>query len=660
MLPELGHFTLIMTLCVALTQALVPALGVAWRRQDWQALAAPAACLQCCLALLAYGILTYSFVTHDFSVRYVADNSHSALPLMYRISGVWGAHEGSLLLWTLILAGWTAALAVGGRRYPAALRAGVIAALGWLSVGFLLFTIFTSNPFLRLFPAPADGADLNPLLQDPAMAIHPPLLYMGYVGLAVPFAFALVALAQGQLDAAWTRRVRPWALAAWLCLTAGITLGSWWAYYELGWGGWWFWDPVENASLMPWLTATALIHSLAVTEQRHALRNWTVLLAIASFALSLSGTFLVRSGILTSVHSFAADPTRGVFILAFLGLILGVSFTLFAARARQLRAVTRFRPISREMALLTNSVLQLIAMFTILLGTLYPLCLEALTGARISVGLPYFNQVFIPLMLPVLLLMGVGPLLRWRAHARSDLLRTLRLPAALALGLALLSLVFLPTRPGLLTWLALLLAVWIITSLCRAMQQRLRYSLSRWHELRRIPRGWYGMAGAHLGVALCVIGIALSSSYSQETDMRLAPGEQHQLGPYRFELARVVKRKGPNYLADVGVFKVYKDGAQVLTLRPEKRYYGARDSVMTEAAIDSSLLRDVYVSLGDKRDAEVGAWTVRLYYKPFIVWIWIGGFMMAGGGLLAVTDTRYRASFERGRATTTAGHARPV
>ncbi len=642
MLPELGQFILILALSVALVQAVVPALGLQRGRREWIGLARPAACLQFCLVLGSYGILTYSFIVHDFSVLYVANTSNSELPLMYRISGVWGAHEGSLLLWVLILAGWTAVFAARGNRYPAYLTAGVISVMGCISVGFLSFTIFTSNPFTRLFPVPADGADLNPLLQDPAMAIHPPMLYLGYVGFSVPFAFAIVALVQGRLDSAWARWVRPWALAAWLCLTAGITLGSWWAYYELGWGGWWFWDPVENASFMPWLTGTALIHSLAVTEKRHALRNWTVLLAIISFSLSLLGTFLVRSGILTSVHSFASDPARGIFILAFLGLVIGVSFTLFAIRAWQMRTVTTFRLVSREMALLANSVFLLIAMLTILLGTLYPLILEALTGDKISVGPPYFNLVFIPLMVPMIILMAMGPLTRWREHFFSELAQVLRMPAVLAVTGATLAVFLLPGQATFMAWFALLLAFWVINSIWVTLQGRLQHGRNLWHGLKRIPRGWYGMVTAHLGIVLSIIGIALSGAYSQEMDVRLAPGEERTLGPYRFEFVRVEKKPGPNYLADVATVSVYKDRTQVLTLYPEKRQYNASANVMTEASIHTNLIRDLYVSLGDERDRAAGAWTVRLYYKPFILWIWLGGLVMVAGGLLAVTDRRYR------------------
>ena len=647
MLPELGQFILILALCVAIIQAVVPAMGLLRGRREWMGLAKPAAYLQFCLVAGSYGILTYSFIVHDFSVLYVANTSNSALPLMYRISGVWGAHEGSLLLWVLILAGWTAILAASGRRYPQDLFAGVISVMGCISIGFLLFTIFTSNPFIRLFPVPADGADLNPLLQDPAMAIHPPMLYMGYVGFSIPFAFAIMALVQGKLDTAWARWVRPWTLTAWLCLTAGITLGSWWAYYELGWGGWWFWDPVENASFMPWLSGTALIHSLAVTEKRHALRNWTVLLAIVSFSLSLLGTFLVRSGILTSVHSFASDPTRGIFILVFLGLVIGISFTLFSIRAWQMRTVTTFKLVSREMALLANSVFLLIAMLTILLGTLYPLILEAVTGDKISVGPPYFNLVFIPIMVPVIILMGVGPLTRWREHVFPELVRVLRLPAVLAVTIATLVVFTLPGQATLTAWCALLLALWVISSIWATLKDRLLQARNLRHGLKRIPRGWYGMITAHSGIVLSVIGIALSSMYGQEMDVRLAPGEQRALGPYRFEFVQVEQQAGPNYLADVGTVNVYKDRTRVITLYPEKRLYNTRENVMTEASIHSNLLRDLYVSLGDERDADAGAWAVRLYYKPFIIWIWLGGFVMAAGGLLAVTDRRYRSTADQ-------------
>ena len=660
MIPELGHFALILALAVALVQMVVPALGLLFHRARWMAIANTTAFLQFALVLLAYAALTWSFVVHDFSVLYVANTSNSELPLMYRISGVWGAHSGSLLLWILILSGWTAALAFRGKRYPPDMSACVISVLGFISIGFISFALFTSNPFLRHFPAPLDGADLNPVLQDPAMAIHPPMLYMGYVGLAIPFAFAVSALIQKKLDTAWVRWVRPWTLAAWVCLTAGITLGSWWAYYELGWGGWWFWDPVENASFMPWLTATALIHSLAVTEKRQALRNWTVLLAIISFSLSLLGTFLVRSGVLTSVHAFASDPTRGVFILIFLGLVTGISLSLFAVRAWQLRTVRGFAPVSREMALLINSTLFLVAMLTVLLGTLYPLILEAVSGRKISVGPPYFNLVFIPLMVPVVLLAGIGPFLRWRGDSAARIGECLRLPGVLAVVSATAVLFFLPGKASFTAWFGLLLAFWVIGNCGALVRQRLRHTSNIVQSLRDINRGWYGMLTAHIGLVFTVLGIVLSSVYGQEHDVHMQPGDHRTLGEYRFEFASVEKRAGPNYSIDVGTVHVYRDERLLMTLHPEKRFYPVRESVMTEAAIDSNLLRDLYVSLGELRDAGTNAWSVRLYYKPFILWLWLGGLVMAAGGLIAATDRRYHIEMQKEKFKLDQAHAAPV
>ncbi|RKZ94528.1 MAG: c-type cytochrome biogenesis protein CcmF [Gammaproteobacteria bacterium] len=643
MIPELGHFALILALCVALVQAIIPGAGMLIQRSDWMAVAKPAAIIQFVLVLAAYSILTYSFIADDFSILYVANTSNSALPLIYKISGVWGSHEGSLLLWVFILSLWTVAIAIYGKRYPTDLTAGIVSVLGFISIGFLLFTLFTSNPFIRHFPSPLDGADLNPLLQDPVMAIHPPMLYMGYVGFAIPFAFAITALVQGRLDTAWARWVRPWTLGAWVCLTAGITLGSWWAYYELGWGGWWFWDPVENASFMPWLVGTALIHSLAVTEKRHALRNWTLLLAIISFSLSLLGTFLVRSGVLTSVHAFAADPTRGIFILIFLGLVVGISFTLFAIRSWQLRTTTTFSLVSREMALMTNSVFLLIAMVTILLGTLYPLILEALTGDKISVGAPYFSRVFIPLMVPVVFLMAVGPFIRWLDQAMKDLVTRLTKPAVVTVVVATLLVFILPGKATGVAWFGLLLAFWVLSTCIVLIKHRLRNSNNVWQSLTQIPFGWYGMIAAHLGLVFVVVGIALSSVYSQELDVYLTPGENRTLGEYRFEFVGVERKAGPNYSADVGTVDVYQNEQQIMTLYPEKRIYNVRQNIMTEAAIHSNLLRDLYVSLGEARgNTDTAAWSVRLYYKPFILWIWLGGFVMVLGGLLALFDRRYR------------------
>jgi cytochrome c-type biogenesis protein CcmF len=656
MIPELGHFALILALSVSIVQAIVPGMGLLAGRRDWMSVAKPAAMIQFILVLIAYGALTYAFVTHDFSVLYVANTSNSELPLIYRVSGVWGAHEGSLLLWVLTLGAWTAVLALISNRYPSDVAAGVISVLGFISIGFLLFTLFTSNPFLRHFPAPPDGSDLNPLLQDPVMAIHPPMLYMGYVGFAIPFAFAITALIQGKLDTAWARWVRPWALMAWVCLTAGITLGSWWAYYELGWGGWWFWDPVENASFMPWLTGTALIHSLAVTEKRHALRNWTVLLAILSFSLSLLGTFLVRSGVLTSVHAFATDPARGIFILIFLGLVIGLSLILFAIRAWQLRTTNPFGLASREMALLTNSVLLLVAMLTVLLGTLYPLILEAVSGAKISVGPPYFSRVFIPLMIPVVILVAIGPFLRWREHKFNELLPVLKRPAVLAIVLATVLTFLLPGKPSVIAWSSLLLSFWVMNSCYALLKHRLRHTDNLIQGLRRIPMGWYGMLVAHIGLVFTVIGIGLSSVYSQEHDVYMVPGDNRTLGAYRFEFVEVKKQPGPNYLPDVGTIHVYKNGEHLMSLHPEKRFYKVRSNMMTEAAIHTNLLRDLYVSLGEPRDASRGAWSVRLYYKPFILWIWLGGFVMILGGLMAVCDKRYRIEIKQEKLKLESGH----
>ena len=647
MIPELGHFALILALSVSIVQAIVPGMGLLARRRDWMSVAKLAAGVQFILVLIAYGTLTYAFITHDFSVLYVANTSNSELPLIYRISGVWGAHEGSLLLWVLTLSAWTAVLAAISNRYPSDVTAGVISVLGFISIGFLLFTLFTSNPFVRHFPAPSDGGDLNPLLQDPVMAIHPPMLYMGYVGFAIPFAFAITALVQGKLDTAWARWVRPWAIMAWVCLTAGITLGSWWAYYELGWGGWWFWDPVENASFMPWLTGTALIHSLAVTEKRHALRNWTVLLAILSFSLSLLGTFLVRSGVLTSVHAFASDPTRGIFILIFLGLLIGISLTLFAIRAWQLRTTDPFGLVSREMALLTNSVLLLVATLTVLLGTLYPLLLEAVSGTKISVGPPYFSRVFVPLMIPVVILVAIGPFLRWRKHRLNELLAVLKRPVAVAIVLATVLAVLLPGKPSVIAWLSLLFGFWVMTCCYALLAHRLRHTDNLTRALRRIPIGWYGMLVAHIGLVFTVVGIGLSSVYSQEQDVLMAPGDDRTLGAYRFEFVEVKKQPGPNYLADVGTIRVYHNDKHLMSLHPEKRFYKVRGNMMTEAAIHTNLLRDLYVSLGEPRDAGSGAWSVRLYYKPFILWIWLGGFTMIVGGLFAVADRRYRLEIKQ-------------
>ena len=659
MFPEIGQFALILALCMALVQSIFPLIGAARGIPGWIAVARPASYAHLGFLGLAYGCLTYAFITHDFSVSYVTMNSNSALPLVYRISGVWGAHEGSLLLWGLILALWTGAVAVFSRSVPEAMTARVIGVMGLVSVGFLLFLLFTSNPFERLLPAAAEGRDLNPLLQDFGLAIHPPMLYMGYVGFVVPFAFAIAALMHGKLDAAWARWSRPWTNMAWMFLTLGIALGSWWAYYELGWGGWWFWDPVENASFMPWLVGTALIHSLAATEKRGVFKAWTVLLAVFTFSLSLLGTFLVRSGVLTSVHAFATDPARGVFILAFLGVVIGGSLALYAWRAPSIRSTTSFELVSREAGLLLNNVLLVVVAATVLLGTLYPLVLDALGVGKISVGPPYFNSVFIPLTVPLAVAVGVGAMARWRRDRFFRLMGPLwwMLAVSAAAGVAL------PwAAGGYFHWRAVLgvgLATWVVLSTLQALMERIRNKPGKLRALLAIPSGFYGMLCGHLGIAIFIVGITLVSLYEQEKDVSLAPGESYSLGAYEFRFDDVSRVIGPNYTAHAGTITVLSDERAITTLRPEKRVYIVQSQPMTEAAIDAGLFRDLYVSLGEPLD-DRNTWSVRLYYKPFIRWIWLGAIFMAMGGLLGAMDPRYRMSrlAEKDRrvaATATAG-----
>jgi cytochrome c-type biogenesis protein CcmF len=640
MIPELGQFALILALCMALIQCSLPLLGAARGQAAWTALARPAAWAQFTFVGLAYVCLTISFIQSDFSVAYAAHNSNTALPFIYRIAAVWGAHEGSLLLWALILCGWTVAVAAFSHSLPKEFAARVIAVMGLISVGFLLFMLLTSNPFERLFPAPADGRDLNPLLQDPGLIIHPPMLYLGYVGFSVAFSFAIAALLSGKLDSEWARWSRPWTTVAWVFLTLGITLGSWWAYNELGWGGWWFWDPVENASFMPWLLGTALIHSLAVTDKRDSAKNWTLLLSIFAFSLSLLGTFLVRSGVITSVHAFATDPARGVFILIFLGIVVGGSLVLYAWRAPQAKDTVTFSLLSRETILLGNSVFFSVATATVLLGTLYPLFLDALGLGKISVGPPYFNTVFVPLMVPVVVLAGIGPLTRWKHQDWRPLWQRLRvvLIASLAAGLLL------AWAMGGSRWpqaaLGLTLAAWLVFSLCRDILFQIRHRRSLLSGLLALRRGYYGMWLAHLGVAVFVVGVTLTSLYSVERDVRMAPGDSVGIGPYNFELLSVGDGTGPNYDTKIGSVRVTEDNRAVATLFPEKRIYRVQRNPMTEAAIDIAPSRDLYVALGEPLGGE--AWSVRLYVKPFIRWIWAGAVFMAVGGLLGATDKRYR------------------
>jgi cytochrome c-type biogenesis protein CcmF len=645
MIPELGQFALMLALAVALVQGSLPIAGAARGRADWMALARPAAQTQCLLVMLAFGCLVASFIQNDFSVLNVASNSNSALPLQYRIAASWGSHEGSLLLWLLMLNIWTLAVATFSRHLPGPVISRILAVMGLISIGFLLFMLITSNPFERLLPAAPDGRDLNPLLQDPGMVIHPPMLYMGYVGFSVAFAFAIAALIGGNLDSTWARWTRPWTTAAWMFLTIGIALGSWWAYYELGWGGWWFWDPVENASFMPWLVGTALIHSLAVTEKRGAFKSWTVLLAIMAFSLSLLGTFLVRSGVLSSVHSFASDPSRGLFILAFLVVVIGGSLALYAWRAPKVGLGARFELISRETMLLGNNVMLVVAMGTVLLGTLYPLALDALGLGKISVGPPYFDAVFVPIMTPLVFLMGIGPLARWKAAELPDLARRLRWAAVLTVIMALVT-GWLAGRISAMATLGFLMAWWIVFAVATDLAERVRPASAKasnlLSRLKLVPRTMWGMWLAHLGVAAFAFGVSMVNTYGIERDVKMEMNDTVEVAGYVFTYRGVRDVEGPNYVAARGQVDVTRNGKPVATMHPEKRMYRVQQNPMTEAAINTGFTRDLYVSLGEP----VGdnAWVVRVYFKPFIDWIWGGCLLMALGGGLAASDRRYRAT----------------
>jgi cytochrome c-type biogenesis protein CcmF len=639
MIPELGHLAMILALCLTLVQATLPLIG-AWRGdRQWMSLAQPAAWGQFAFLLFAFICLTYAFLVDDFSVAYVASNSNSALPWFYKFSAVWGAHEGSLLLWALILAGWTFAVSIFSRQLPEEMLARVLGVMGLISVGFLLFLIVTSNPFARLLPnTPLDGRDLNPLLQDFGLIIHPPMLYMGYVGFSVAFSFAIAALLGGKLDAAWARWSRPWTIVAWAFLGIGIALGSWWAYYELGWGGWWFWDPVENASFMPWLVGTALIHSLAVTEKRGVFKSWTVLLAIAAFSLSLLGTFLVRSGVLTSVHAFATDPARGVFVLAFLLIVVGGSLTLFAIRAPVVKSQVGFALWSRETLLLVNNLILVVAAAMILLGTLYPLVLDALTGAKLSVGPPYFNALFAPLMGLLMVMIALGVTVRWKDTPLRWLLGML---TPVLIGSVLLAVVA-TALLGDFNWAVLgvcLLAAWVVLAGVRDIFDKTRHK-GLFKGLPGLGRSYWAMQLAHFGMAVCALGVILTSMGSVERDMRMAPGDSVEMGGYQFIFEGAKHHEGPNFTADRGSVRVLEDGEQIALLHPEKRMYTVQQSVMTEAAIDAGLTRDLFVALGEPLDN--GAWAVRVHIKPFVRWIWLGALLMGLGGFLAASDKRYR------------------
>jgi cytochrome c-type biogenesis protein CcmF len=649
MIPEIGQFALIIALLLALTQSTLPLIGASKNNQQWIALAVPAGQAQFIFVAIAFCCLAYSFITNDFSVLNVATNSNSQLPLHYRLAATWGSHEGSLLLWTLMLGLWTVAVSLFSGHLPDKMVARVLSVMGIISFGFLAFMLFTSNPFTRLFPAAADGRDLNPLLQDPAMVAHPPMLYMGYVGFSVAFAFAIAALIGGRLDATWARWSRPWTTVAWMFLTCGIALGSFWAYYELGWGGWWFWDPVENASFMPWLVGTALIHSLAVTEKRGGFKSWTVLLAIAAFSLSLLGTFLVRSGVLTSVHAFATDPKRGIFILAFLVFVIGGSLLLYAWRAKQVGLGGKFEVVSRESFLLTNNVLLTVAAGSVLLGTLYPLIVDILGLGKLSVGPPYFNAVFVPLMAPAVFLIGVGPIARWKKASLPELATRLRWAFVLsALTAVLLPFVMGQWKP--LASLGLLLAIWVVTTAALNIWERVRSASGAGvlNKIRTQSRSYYGMQLAHIGVAVFVVGVTLVTGYESEKDVKMNRGESVTAGNYSFRFNGVTNIQGPNYVAARAEIEVTKNGKPIGTMYPEKRSYTASGNVMTETAIDTGLFRDLYLSLGEP--LVNGAWSVRVYYKPFVDWIWGGALLMALGGGLAVSDRRYALAARKQRA----------
>ena len=639
MIAELGQIALILALVLATIQATLPLIGAQQGNTAWMALARPAARGHLLFIAIAFALLARAFLVHDFSIAYVAQNSNTELPTFYLISAIWGAHEGSLLLWVLCLALWGGVVTWFNRSVPDAMTVRVISVMGMISVGFLLFILFTSNPFERLIPSPTVGRDLNPLLQDPGLIFHPPLLYMGYVGFAVPFAFAIAAMLGGRLDAAWARWSRPWTNIAWLFLTLGIALGSWWAYYELGWGGWWFWDPVENASFMPWLVGTALMHSLAVTEKRGAFKAWTVLLAIFTFSLSLLGTFLVRSGVLTSVHAFASDPTRGVFILAFLAVVVGSSLLLYALRAHQIRSYVKFDLISRETSLLSNNVLLVVVAASVLLGTLYPLALDALGMGKISVGPPYFNSIFIPLTIPLAILIGFAALVRWKQDEATGLIIRLRpvMVVSLVLGCAF---PFLMGRFEVMAAVGMTLAFWVILATLKGLHERTVNRPNLWQGLQAVPRAYYGMMLGHIGVAVFIIGITLTSLYSTEKDIRLEPGQSYEMDDYTFTFHGVHLTEGPNYSASRGHVTVSHRNKIIEEMYPEKRTYSI-GMPMTEAAINAGLLRDLFVAIGEELGTN-GAWSLRIYHKPFVRWLWLGALFMACGGGLAASDRRYR------------------
>ncbi|SES62440.1 heme lyase CcmF/NrfE family subunit [Thalassotalea agarivorans] len=639
MLPELGHFALIIALAFAICLSFIPMIGVYSNNRALYNFARPLTFGMFAFTAISFVILTYSFTIDDFSIRYIASHSNTQLPIYFKISAVWGGHEGSLLLWVLALTAWTMAVAKFSKELEPKFIAIVLSIMGMIALGFMLFTILTSNPFDRLLPiSPEEGRDLNPLLQDIGLIIHPPLLYLGYVGFSVAFAFAVAALISGKMDAAWARWSRPWTVAAWAFLTLGIALGSWWAYYELGWGGWWFWDPVENASFMPWLVGTALIHSLAVTEKRGTFRNWTVLLAIFAFSLSLLGTFLVRSGVLTSVHSFAADPSRGAFILVLLAIAVGGSLTLFAFRASNVQSFSRFSLYSRETALLICNILLVVSAITVLIGTLYPLLIDAMGQGKISVGPPYFNAVFVPIMVLLFLAMGIGPLIRWKKAKSGELRKQIS-------KASVFSIVFGIAFPFVygdgFNWkvaLGMALAMWVFLVVARDFINQVKARNGKAGP--KFSLSQLGMTLAHTGIAITIVGVTIVSNYESETNVRMAKGDTYTVSGYTIAFEGTKQVQGPNYSAEQGQLMVYKGDKFISHLKPERRTYLVQTMGMTEAGIDPGLFRDVYVALGDPLGD--GAWAIRIHYKPFVRWIWLGAIFMALGGLCAILDKRYR------------------
>ncbi|MBE8577369.1 heme lyase CcmF/NrfE family subunit [Vibrio sp. OPT18] len=642
MIAEIGHFAMILSLGLALLLSVLPLYGAARNNTLLMNSARPLSWGMFGFLAISFFILCYAFYTNDFTIQYVASNSNSQLPWYYRITAVWGAHEGSLLLWVLIQAGWTVAVATFSRGMPQESVARVLAIMGLITVGFLLFIIVTSNPFLRTLPFfPVDGRDLNPLLQDPGLIIHPPMLYMGYVGFSVAFSFAIASLMSGRLDTAWARWSRPWTIAAWLFLTVGIALGSWWAYYELGWGGWWFWDPVENASFMPWLAGTALMHSLAVTEKRGTFKAWTVLLAISAFSLSLLGTFLVRSGILVSVHAFASDPARGMFILGFLVFVIGGSLLLFAVKGASVRVRGNFDLVSRENALLGNNILLIAALVVVLVGTLLPLVHKQLGLGSVSIGAPFFDMLFFWLMIPFSFLLGIGPLIRWKRDNLSKLVKPMLISGAFSLGLSALMVALLADRFSGTAFAGWVMAFWIIFMHGFELHERATHRHTFLKGLTKLPRSHWAMMCGHIGLAVTVIGIAMVQNYSIERDVRLAPGESYQLEEYSFLFTGVRDKDGPNYDGYIADFEITKEGKYINTLHAEKRFYTTAKSMMTEAAIDRGVTRDLYIAMGERLD-DNKSWAVRIYYKPFVRWIWTGSLIMSIGGAIAISDRRYR------------------